>query len=243
MSQFLPNPAIKDTPFGALEAADYGNYFPIGMIISWTGTYGQVPNGWLICHGQDLRGYETDLPRLHQMIPDYHGVGFFHTPDFRGRSPMGAHIGPGASPQAPVRDIPLGARLGDWRIPYHRHYLAPQGSGGGYPSIAFADNTGDINAASTALTTNPKMDAADANGTGSNLPPVTGVNFLIYCGQDTSAIKDRDDLGSVSAVTTRMMIESRLAEAGVDPEEAKMLKEQLEALKTAEAERHNVKGG
>ena len=74
-----------------------------------------------------------------------------------------------------------------------------------------------------------------AYGTGHNYQPSTGVNFLIYAGQDTFAIKDRDDLGNVDAVTTRSMIEARLAEAGIGEEEIKMLKEQLEELKRTEA--------
>lgn len=238
MSQFLPNPAIKDTPFGALEAADYGNYFPIGMIISWTGTYGQVPNGWLICHGQDLRGYETDLPRLHQMIPDYHSVGFFHTPDFRGRSPIGTTT----LFEGPIAPIDLGVRKGDWKTARHGHEIIKHSGDGS--RVGASGGTGTFGVTVTPNTGSPDYplfatSVADENhhadGLDHNFQPVTGVNFLIYCGQDTSAIKDRDDLGNVSAVTARMMIESRLAEAGVDPEEVKMLKEQLEALKTAEA--------
>jgi len=62
--------------------------------------------------------------------------------------------------------------------------------------------------------------------------PQTVVNFIVYAGRSTAGISP---LGELAPVTTRMMIESRLAKAGIGEEEVKMLKEQLEALKTAEA--------
>ena len=62
--------------------------------------------------------------------------------------------------------------------------------------------------------------------------PQTVVNFIVYAGRSTAGISP---LSELAPVTTRMMIESRLAKAGIGEEEVKMLKEQLEALKTAEA--------
>lgn len=62
--------------------------------------------------------------------------------------------------------------------------------------------------------------------------PQTVVNYIVYAGRSTAGISP---LSELAPVTTRMMIESRLAKAGIGEEEVKMLKEQLEALKTAEA--------
>ena len=219
-----PTLELADATFGHLlpntAHFDQIEMFPVGMIISWVGDYGQVPNGWLLCHGQNLTGYETDLLRLYQIMPDYHGVGFFHTPDFRGRSPIGTGGGGAA------RNWALGERWGDQQVGLHVHQY-------GGTDVQHAAASGHATALSamyefaTGLNTN--------GGAGGNYQPSTGVNFLIYAGQDTAAIKDRDDLGNVPVVTTRMMIEARLAEAGIGEEEVKQLKEQLEEIKRTEA--------
>ena len=62
--------------------------------------------------------------------------------------------------------------------------------------------------------------------------PQTVVNYIVYAGRSTAGITP---LSELAPVTTRMMIESRLAKAGIGEEEIKMLKDQIEALKTAEA--------
>jgi len=229
-----PTLELADSTFGHLlpntAHFDQIEMFPVGMIISWVGDYGQVPNGWLLCHGQNLTGYETDLLRLYQIMPDYHGVGFFHTPDFRGRSPIGAG-GDGVA-----RKWELGERWGDKRVGSHVHQNIV-GWGGGSGAYPVWDGTSDKAPYGMASTTANIVEpgVAVAYGLGANYQPSTGVNFLIYCGQDTSEMKDLDNLGNVPEVSTRMMIEARLAEADIDPEEVKMLKEQLEALKTTEA--------
>ena len=265
-----PTLELADSTFGHLlpntAHFDQIEMFPVGMIISWTGTYGQVPNGWLLCHGQNLTGYETKLMRLYQMIPDFHGVGFFHTPDFRGRSPVGTSAVGDDSHKFdgdPVKPVPLGQRFGDKRIGDHAHGL--NFSSGTHAAMTPNTGTSDRTVHYAAATApwnggdnenymiaerasrmhtyhagapgylNHLVNQPLAFGGGHNFQPSTGVNFLIYCGQDTSEMKDLDNLGNVPEVTTRMMIESRLAEAGIDPEEVKMLKEQLEALKTTEA--------
>jgi len=249
-----PTLELADSTFGHLlpntAHFDQIEMFPVGMIISWTGTYGQVPNGWLLCHGQNLTGYETKLMRLYQMIPDFHGVGFFHTPDFRGRSPLGT----GKSHTDSPKDFAIGSRYGDFVVGSHTHriHIVSSGSaymtgwpGGGGSVTSLIRNQSDVSSHNTGaedhrLAAHPlpswyAQAPYDRAGMGDNFHPVTGVNFLIYCGQDTSEMKDLDNLGNVPEVTTRMMIESRLAEKGIDPEEVKMLKEQLEALKTTEA--------
>ena len=243
-----PTLELADSTFGHLlpntAHFDQIEMFPVGMIISWVGDYGQVPNGWLLCHGQNLTGYETDLLRLYQIMPDYHGVGFFHTPDFRGRSPMGVGGGEGPGTATGETTIRLGQRTGHQLPPDHGHSIAvgnpvtPQGN------RRFITAHGDAaHGGNAVLTYAPVWTTGPESGLGQarhsflteNLMPITGVNFLIYCGQDTLAIKDRDDLGNVDAVTTRAMIEARLAEKGISEEQVKMLKEQLEELKRTEA--------
>ena len=262
-----PTLELSDSTFGHLlpntAHFDQIEMFPVGMIISWVGDYGQVPNGWLLCHGQNLTGYESDLLRLYQIMPDYHGVGYFHSPDFRGRSPIGVgNPDPSLDPtdynaqrRAPVRVNELGERVGDWRVPSHEHTLWNSGNSGlivsetgghhGGSTVAWsgsAHGTGILGQARSLLADSDsaydQVDTADTwspMGVARNIQPSTATNFLIYCGQDTLAIKDRDDLGNVDAVTTRMMIEARLAEAGIGEEEIKMLKEQLEEIKRTEA--------
>ena len=244
-----PTLELSDSTFGHLlpntAHFDQIEMFPVGMIISWVGDYGQVPNGWLLCHGQNLTGYETDLLRLYQIMPDYHGVGYFHTPDMRGRSPMGVGIGPGfshiddSSLANMTRELSLGQRAGDWKLQSHFHLSGNPAEAGGWPTWQFIGW-----GAQSGLTYSSPNSNSDpvggqlgrmTGGSEGNTHPVTGTNFLIYCGQDTFAIKDRDDLGNVDVVTTRMMIEARLAEAGIGEEEVKMLKEQLEEIKRTEA--------
>ena len=240
-----PTLELADATFGHLlpntAHFDQIEMFPVGMIISWVGDYGQVPNGWLLCHGQNLTGYETDLLRLYQIMPDYHGVGFFHTPDLRGRSPIGA------GGEGVAREWALGERWGDKLPGNHEHNIGMQNTAG---NGIYGDSISPTSSGYLLTNWNTPSDPngqfiASAFGTtraplsaaGDNHHPSTGTNFLIYAGQDTAAIKDLEDLGngSVDVVTTRMMIESRLAEAGIGEEEVKMLKEQLETLKTAEA--------
>lgn len=236
-----PTLELADATFGHLlpntAHFDQIEMFPVGMIISWVGDYGQVPNGWLLCHGQNLTGYESDLLRLYQIMPDYHGVGFFHTPDFRGRSPIGAAsgFGSGENVTAPVRDVELGDRPGDWRVHNHTHSLGVSETSGRETGFSSAGN-----ALWNVYWVNWSGDAFNyMAGTGYNVQPSTATNFLIYCGQDTAAIKDIADLGNtppnVQEVTTRAVIEARLAEKGIGEEEIKMLKEQLEEIKRTEA--------
>ena len=73
-----------------------------------------------------------------------------------------------------------------------------------------------------------------AHGIQGNMSPVTSVNFIVYAGRPTAGITPVPG-GELAPVTTRMMIEARLAEAGIGEEEVKMLKEQLETLKEQDA--------
>ena len=262
-----PTLELADATFGHLlpntAHFDQIEMFPVGMIISWVGDYGQVPNGWLLCHGQNLTGYESDLLRLYQIMPDYHGVGFFHTPDFRGRSPIGATSGPGGQNAMPgfgndwvgtdpVAPVALGSRKGDWRTAKHMHPLFDAnsnwadagkhtdlfpGHGNATPNFATSPAFAVINTVTSGqldwIVASWSRDNS-ARGEDHNFQPSTATNFLIYCGQDTAAIKDRDDLGNVDVVTTRMMIEARLENADIGEEEIEMLREQLAALKDGE---------
>ena len=237
-----PTLELSDSTFGHLlpntAHFDQIEMFPVGMIISWVGDYGQVPNGWLLCHGQNLTGYESDLLRLYQIMPDYHGVGFFHTPDLRGRSPMGEGGGDGSATATGDVAISIGQRTGHQRPPVHFHSIAvgnPASPATGNKYITVQGDAAIPGAATWTYQPASAIGVQYHSPLTENLMPVTGVNFLIYAGQDTAAIKDRDDLGNVDVVTTRMMIEARLAEKGIGEEEVKQLKEQLEEIKRTEA--------
>lgn len=230
MGYHIANRRIQNTRFAELVPSPGYDWLPVGMIAPYMGA--TSPDRWLICDGSEYD--PADLPELYAVNSAFHATdapGEFRVPDLRGRSPIGAASGFG-SPQAPVRDVALGDRPGDWRVPYHRHFLPTTNTGGGYPAILYHDSTADINHIGGGLTGNPRPDSMDTNGTGANTHPSTGVNFIVYAGRPTVGISP---LSELAPVTTRMMIEARMAAKGIGEEEIKMLKEQLEELKRTEA--------
>lgn len=54
--------------------------------------------------------------------------------------------------------------------------------------------------------------------------PFTVVNYIVYAGRSTAGVSP---IGELAPVTTRMMIEARLAEAGITEDEVNALREQL----------------
>lgn len=65
---------------------------PLGMITSYTGTAGNIPQGWLLCDGAayDVNAY----PELFALIGTTYGSApnRFRVPDLRGRSPVGRDV-------------------------------------------------------------------------------------------------------------------------------------------------------
>ncbi len=229
---------------------------PAGAIFPYAGK--TAPEGYLMCDGKAYN--RADFYDLYQVMSDWVGQwgGFpggnsaqFFVPDFRGRSPIGAASGFGDNPTAPVKDVILGQRPGDWRTATHYHPLfsagnwgdpgknsdyapaslsAPVGPlGGSYPQYVIAMDQ-------PAGTPQPDWWVAGATrensgrGIGHNIHPSTGVNFIVWTGTTTTG-KNPVPGVELAPVTTRMMIEARLQEAGMGEEEIEMLREQLAALK------------
>ena len=251
---------ISDVPpyTQALAAA---SIMPVGAIMPYMGT--AAPNYWLFCDG---RSYDTAyFDVLSGVNADFHSDGTFRVPDLRGRSPIGTNPNGSqetwGSDSEPVTKVLLGGRLGDWRVQNHDHRI--QGSawssnfvaghttnrqdGTGLHTIEWNGNPGADTSHPLYAQTRPSdpgyggWPGIPLEGQGRNLSPATGVNFIVYTGKPTldtngDILAECGQGAEIAPVTTRMMIEARLAEAGIGEEEVKMLKEQLAELKESHAE-------
>ena len=225
---------VKDSKFNNLQPADPISPFPIGMLAPFMGE--NAPDGWLLCDG---RSYDAAyFYALAEANPDFHGDGVFRVPDLRGRSPIGAAsgFGSGENVTAPVRDVALGERPGDWRVHNHTHSLGVSETSGREAGFSSAGN-----ALWNVYWVNWSGDAFNyMAGIGYNVQPSTGVNFIVYTGRPTldtngDILPECGQGAEIAPMTTRMMIEARLAAKGIGEEEIKMLKEQLEEIKKTEA--------
>ena len=242
---------IKDSKFNDLQPADPISPFPIGMLAPFMGE--TAPDGWLLCDG---RSYDAAyFYALAEANPDFHGDGVFRVPDLRGRSP----IGTGMSHADYTRDFQLGKRFGDYVVGQHTHrvHIATAGSaymtgwpGGGGSVTSLNKDQAEISNHATGAEDHrliagyqPNWYTAapyDRAGLGDNYHPTTSVNFIVYTGKPTldtngDILPECGQGAEIAPVTTRQMIEARLAEADITEEEVKMLKEQLEEIKKTEA--------
>ena len=226
--------ALAEAVVAELELAT-----PVGAISPYMGDV--APDGWLICDGSEYD--PADLPELYAVNSAFHAddaPGEFRVPDLRGRMPYGAATFDIAA-AAPARGGTLGQRRGDWRLVDHQHKvgMAAAGTSTEPKSPHFLSWEGGT-AYSMAIPGqfdgkwypdgSPGIDGrTDGKSTDA---PHTVVNFIVYAGRPTTGISP---LSELAPMTTRMMIEARLAQAGIGEEEVKMLKEQLEELKRTEA--------
>ncbi len=231
---------IKDSSFNDLQPADPISPYPIGMLAPFMGE--NAPDGWLLCDG---RSYDAVyFYALAEANPDFHGDGTFRVPDLRGRSPIGATLDFADAAQ-PAKNVSLGSRHGDWRVQAHGHSVTSNADPAGPAAYwVFSIQTspmGDSPSLSpTVMGTGPMSVGAEGPGWGRNYQPSTGVNFIVYSGRPTLDINgdilpECGQGAEIAPVTTRMMIEARLADAGIGEEEVKMLKERLEEVKKTEA--------
>ena len=241
---------IKDSKFNDLQPADPISPFPIGMLAPFMGE--NAPDGWLLCDG---RSYDAAyFYALAEANPDFHNDGTFRVPDLRGRVPLGQNLVdglyhpdfpdiPNGAANHPVCAIPLGQRWGDWRIQNHWHktYHTATVPGGGWGLQTITNGIySDIESNNFWPVRDVEPIGVNGTGVANNLTPYTGVNFIVYSGRPTldtngDILPECGQGEPIAAVTTRMMIESRLAEAGITEEEVKMLKDQLEEIKKREA--------
>lgn len=78
---------------------------PTGTVVAFAGPSSSVPDGWLICDGQDVS--RTQYSSLFDVISVSHGIGdgvnTFNLPDYRGRFLRGVDAGVGRDPDASAR--------------------------------------------------------------------------------------------------------------------------------------------
>lgn len=237
---------IKDSKFNDLQPADPVTPFPIGMFTMWMGWFhdgmwfaSTPPNGWLLCDGRSYD--ETYFSALYEICAAFHGVtdSTFRVPDMRGRVPLGVtppEWGYADEDSRPTRTIIPGDRWGDWRIQKHVHQnMVGWGAGSsGYP---LWDGASDKSAYGLGTNTGT---VTGVSGMGQNMTPYTGVNFIVYTGKPTldtngDILPECGQGEPMLPMSTRGMIEDRLAQEGITEEEVKMLKEQLEEIKKTEA--------
>lgn len=246
-----------------LDAGGGGASIPVGVIMpymGWTMEYVdfspvftcQPPDGWLLCDGRTYD--ETYFAELAEVQPHFHYLEWdgFRVPDLRGRAVVGATplddpaFGWDGERQRPVRVVMPGSRDGDWRLQRHLHIIEPtpksnefNPSGGDDWYCTFTPNgSGLIDPPERHKTTYNIPMEDDAYGLSENMPPFTGVNFIVYTGKPT--VDENGDIlpecgqgEPVAPKTTRQMIEdrlARLAEYGTGEEEANRLREYLEEL-------------
>ena len=244
----------------ALAAA---SIMPVGAIIPYMGA--TAPNYWLFCNGRSYDATYFDVlsgvsANFHGdgtfRVPDLRG----RSPI--GENPDGNNEkwGPDSGPTS--YSSSRGARIGDWRVHDHAHRVTNTNTtkslriGPGLRGDVVNNETENRAVINTehappnrpiiyanTLTSDDgygNWPAYPLEGQGQNLSPATVVNFIVYTGKPTLDINgdilpECGQGAEIAAVTTRMMIEARLAAKGIGEEEVKMLKEQLETLKEQDA--------
>lgn len=225
---------LSDVP-AYTQAMAAASIMPVGAILPYMGA--TAPDYWLLCDGSEYD--PNDLPELYAVNGDFHAFdphgGVFRVPDLRGRAPFGVADGVPTTDADIAAPFTLGQRYGDARIGEHVHDIINGAGGAVYSNPGSADATG-LNVGSTANGDGEQLIAArwwrsgsgnplfEPHGMGRNVPPGTGVNFIVYAGRSTAGITP---IGAMPAMTTRMMIESRLADSNISEEEREMLEAHL----------------
>lgn len=148
---------------------------PVGATMLWH--MPTPPSRWIICDGQGV--LKSEYPELFALFGAKYGTSpdFFGVPDLRGRIPYGEDF-----------TVPLDADFGEAQhtltsneIPAHAHgqqvgaspvYLGTGGSG----RVAYG-------AVTTASLVRVVTDNAGGGQAHNNIPPVRGVNFIVYGGK------------------------------------------------------------
>lgn len=155
------------------ESIDFmlSNLVPVGSTMIWH--MDLPPYRWLICDGTGH--LKTEYPELFALFGTKYGTSpdYFGVPDLRSRIPYGADF-----------DIELDDEYGEAthtlttsEMPQHNHADALR-VGTGSPVRAVVSSGGSTNVNINAITAN--------NGGGephNNMPPVYGVNFIVYAGK------------------------------------------------------------
>lgn len=146
---------------------------PVGSTVIWH--MDTIPDRWLICDGTGV--LKADYPKLYDLFGGKYGesTDFFGVPDLRSRLPYGADF-----------DIELDEEAGESthtlltaEMPVHQHRI---GKSSGTVDLTAARPAAN---ARTDLISAPHM-MTDEQGGGeahNNIPPVLGVNFIVYAGR------------------------------------------------------------
>ncbi len=149
---------------------------PVGATIAYVAT--SAPTGWLLCDGQAVS--RTTYSALFAVIGTAYGAGdgstTFNTPHMMGRIAMGVH--PSGTGEVPTT---LGARTGEAthtlttaEMPAHTH---------GYDISAAAGGTIPASGGNGSSAAGGSSGSTGGGGAHNTIPPVMGLNFIIYAGQ------------------------------------------------------------
>jgi microcystin-dependent protein len=154
-----------------------------GSILMWPTA--SAPSGYLLCQGAAVS--RTTYAALFAVIGTTFGVGdgstTFNLPNYTNRMPYGTTIGAtGGSADAVVVSHTHTA-TSTVTDPGHLHSQSEStnfGSGGS-PIVGPQANpsSGTTNTATTGITVGTSISTAGSSGTGANLPPYLGINFII----------------------------------------------------------------
>ncbi|QNL21666.1 tail fiber protein [Hyphobacterium sp. CCMP332] len=131
--------------------------FPTGMIMPFAGDTSQIPNGWLVCHGQaiDRSTYPDLFNTLGVIWGGGNGTTTFNVPDLRGRFLRGKDFGSGNDPDASTRTslFPLGS-TGDNVGSYQNDEFLNHNHGGGNHTHTIRGVSGSSNGGVGSIHTN-----------------------------------------------------------------------------------------
>jgi microcystin-dependent protein len=148
-----------------------------GSLLMWPTT--SAPSGYLNCDGTAVS--RTTYSALYAVIGTTFGTGdgstTFNLPNYTNRMPYGTTIGAtGGSADAIVV-----SHTHSVTDPGHSHFYSNSagGSGGSLPAYPVAANSAALTALTSTSTTGISVNSTGSSGTGANLPPYLGINFII----------------------------------------------------------------
>lgn len=112
------------------DGSNLTGLLPIGSIIEFAGTTGQIPTGWILCDGRSASGFPSLITTLQAAGNPYGSSGGVPlVPDLRGRTVVGAGTGSGLTTRSVgqtggVESVIITSSQS--ALPEHRHRFASQ---------------------------------------------------------------------------------------------------------------------
>ena len=162
------------------------NGTPTGALMMWaTGT---APSGWLICNGATVS--RTTYATLFSIIGTTFGFGdgfsTFALPDYRDRMPIGAGTSYTVAGTGGSKDAVVVAHTHSVTDPGHVHQmtrvLTDANTDATFDAVseyATSDDANYQNRNTDSNTTGISIQSAGSSGTGANMPPYMGIQFII----------------------------------------------------------------